>query len=276
MDKHDDRTERSVAFALAVALYLIWVAVTYLLEGRILTLQRPEAADARLAYALVANVLVGIGGAALVVWVLSNMGVISPRQAGFRRLGHAVPAVMVGAALGFVLYAVQGPPTFNPVVIANAYAQVLVVSIAEILVCWAVVGSASEVLLQDRRRGVAPVLAGIVSSVMFGAYHFAHSPPFNTVGFVVLLTVIGLVTSLFFLVSRDVYGTIAFHNFAGILGVTRALESSGTLASFERPVIPILVMAGVAVVLLIAAHVLLVSRTPARPSSRTRQADMVD
>lgn len=258
-----------VAFALAVALYLIWVAVTYLLEGRILTLQRPEAVGARLAYALVANVLVGIGGAALVLRALCNMGVISLRQAGFRRLGHAFPAVVVGAALGFVLYAVQDPPTFDPMVIVNAYAQVLVVSIAEVLVCWAVVGSVSEVLLQDRRRGVAPVLAGIVSSVLFGVYHFAHSPPFNTVGFVVLLTVIGLVTSLFFFLSRDVYGTIVFHNFAGILGVTRALESSGTLGSFERPVIPILVMAVVAVVLLIGAHVLLVRRTLATPSSRT-------
>jgi hypothetical protein len=264
-DEHDDRTGRSVAFALVVALYLIWVAVTYLPEGRILTLQRPEAAGSRLAYALVANVLVGIGGAALVLRVLSNMGVTSPRQAGFRRLRHAVPAVVVGAALGFVLYAVQGPPTFNPVVIANAYAQVLVVSIAEILVCWAVVGSVSEVLLQDGRRGVASVLAGIVSSALFGAYHFAHSPPFNTIGFVALLTVIGFVTSLFFLVSRDVYGTIVFHNFAGILGVTRALESSGTLGSFERSVTPILVMAVVAVVLLIAAHVLLINWRHSRP-----------
>jgi len=54
---------------------------------------------------------------------------------------------------------------------------------------------------------------------------------------VVLLTVIGLITSLFYSISRDVYGTIAFHTFLGIFGVIRALESSGTLGSFERPVI---------------------------------------
>lgn len=255
-----------VALALAAALYLIWVSATYLLEGRILTFQRPEATGARLAYALVGNVLVGIGGAALVVRVLYNRGVISPRQAGFRGLGHSVPSVVVGAALGFILYVVQGPPTFDPVVIANAYAQVLVTSIAEILVCWAVVGSVSEVLLQDeRRKCVAPLLAGIVSSTLFGVYHFAHSPPFNTVGLVVLLAVIGLVTSLFFFVSRNVYGTIAFHNFAGILGVTRALESSGTLESFEKPMTPNLVMAVVAVVLLTAAHLLLLNRQDSRP-----------
>ena len=50
------------ALTLALALYLLWVLVTYLLEGRILTLQRPEATGARLAYELVANILIGIGG----------------------------------------------------------------------------------------------------------------------------------------------------------------------------------------------------------------------
>jgi CAAX prenyl protease-like protein len=117
---------------------------------------------------------------------------------------------------------------------------------------------------------VAIVLAAIVSSVLFGVYHFAHSPPFNTVGFVVLLTVIGLVTSLFYFVSRDVYGTIAFHNFAGILGVVRALESSGTLGSYERPLLALLVTAVVAVGLLVAAHVLWLPRTTARQPARVR------
>ena len=56
-----------------------------------------------------------------------------------RRLPHALASIMVGGLLGFVFYAVQGPPTFDPVVIANAFAQVLVVSAAEILVCWALV-----------------------------------------------------------------------------------------------------------------------------------------
>ena len=37
--------------------------------------------------------------------------------------------------------------------------------------------------------------------VFFGAYHFARSSRFNTVPVVVFLTVIGLVTSLFFFVS---------------------------------------------------------------------------
>ena len=249
-----------MAFILAIGLYLLWVLATYLLEGRILTLQRPEAAGARLLYALVANILIGIGGSVLVVRFLSNSGEISTRQAGFRGYGHAAVAVVVGVVFGFVIYAVQGAPSLNPVVVLNAYAQVLVVTVAEVLVCWAVIGSMAESLLWARGRWVSAILAAIIASVSFGVYHFAHSPPFDTPGFVVFLTAIGLVTSAFFFVSRDVYGTIAFHNFLGIFGVIQALEASGNLASFERPVPPLLVTAAVTIALLIAAHVLWLSR----------------
>jgi hypothetical protein len=121
------------ALALALALYLLWTLVTYLLEGRILTFQRPEAPGARLVYALVANVFIGIGGSALLIRLLSTSGEMSARQAGFGGLQHAGVAVVVGVALGLVIYALQGAPSFNPVVILNAYAQVLVVSIAEVL-----------------------------------------------------------------------------------------------------------------------------------------------
>jgi hypothetical protein len=245
-----------MALTLALGLYLWWVLVTYLLEGRIHTFQRPEAMGARLIYALVTNIVIGIGGSALVIRFLSRAGAISTQHAGFRGLGHAAIAVVVGVVLGFAFYALQGAPSWNPIVLLNAYAQVLVTSIAEILVCWAVIGSVSQALLQDRGRWVSLILAAIIASVLFGIYHFAHSPPFNTIPLVVILSVIGLVTSVFFFVSRDVYGTIAFHNFSGILGVIRALDTSGNLDSFERPVIPLLVMAVVAIAALIAVHVL--------------------
>jgi Type II CAAX prenyl endopeptidase Rce1-like len=244
------------ALTLAFGLYLVWVLATYLLEGRIHTLLRPEAMGARLSYALIANVLIGIGGSALVIRFLSRAGTVSTERAGFRGLGHAAIAVVIGAVFGFAIYALQGAPTWNPIVLINAYAQVLVGSTAEVLVCWVVIGSVSQAFLQDRGRWVSLILAALIASVFFGLYHFGHSPPFNTVPLVVFLSVIGLVTSVFFFVSRDVYGTIVFHNFLGITGVIGALESSGNLAVFERLIIPLLVMAMVALALLIAAHML--------------------
>lgn len=259
-----------MALILAFGLYLLWVLATYLLEGRIQTFLRPEAMGARLFYALVANILIGIGGSALVIRLLTRAGTISPEQAGFGGLAHAVIAVAVGVALGFAFYALQGAPSWNPIVLVNAYAQVLVTSIAEILVCWAVVGSVSQALLQDRGRWISVILAALIASVLFGIYHFAHSPPFNTIPLVVILSVVGLVTSVYFFVSRDVYGTIAFHNFLGILGVIRALDTSGNLSVFERPIIPLLVMAVVAVALLVAAQVFLLNSGAAPTPSRVR------
>jgi hypothetical protein len=178
---------------------------------------------------------------------------------------------VVGVVLGLAIYALQGAPTFNPVVIINAYAQALVVSTAEVLVCWAVVGSVAESMLRDGRgKWVSVILAAIIASVLFGVYHFAHSPPFNTVGTVVFLSVIGLVTSAFFFISRDVYGTITFHNFLAIFGVIRALDASGNLASFERPLIPALVTAVVAIAALIAVHVLWITTGGAPTPPRVR------
>lgn len=252
-------------------MYLLWVLATYLLEGRILTFQRPEDIGARLLYALVANVLIGIVGSALVIRFLSGAGAISAQHAGFRGIGHAVVAVVIGAVLGFVVYVLQGASTLNPMVITNAYAQVLVGSIAEVLVCWAVVGSVAESVVRDGRgKWISVILAATIASVLFGVYHLAHSPPFNTVGTVVFLSVIGLVTSAFFFVSRDVYGTIAFHNLLGIFGVIGALDASGNLASFERPVVPLFVMAVVAVAVLIAAHILWLNAGAAPTRLRVR------
>ncbi len=113
------------------------------------------------------------------------------------------------------------------------------------------------------------ILATIIASVLFGIYHFAHSPPFNTIPVVVFLSVIGLVTSVFF-ISRDVYGTIAFHNFLGIYGVIGTLGTSSNLASFERPVVPLLVMAVVAIAVLVLAHARLLNQAPSSLLSRVR------
>ena len=170
-------------------------------------------------------------------------------------------AVLAGAVLGFVLYLAQGGWLLEPMVLVNVYAQVLVVSMAEVLVCWCVLGSLVEASLLHRNRWLAVLVATVVSSVLFGLYHFAHSPPFNTWELALLLTLIGLVTSIFFFVSRSVYGTIAFHNSLAIYGVIDTLEASGSLDVFREPVVPLLVMAAAAVLVLIGGHLLLVART---------------
>jgi hypothetical protein len=90
------------------------------------------------------------------------------------------------------------------------------------------------------------VPAGVLASVLFGAYHVAHSAPFNTIQMVSLLSVVGLVTSAFFFVSRDIAGTIVFHNFLGTFGVVQALSAANALSSLEQLQSPLIVTAAIA------------------------------
>ena len=115
---------------------------------------------------------------------------------------------------GFGLYGIQGAPTTTgPMVLSNAFAQVLVVSAAEVVVCWTAIGSTVEAALLPYGRARAILGAVAVSSILFGVYHFAHSPPVNNPMMVALLTIVWLVTSIVFFVSRSVYAATVFHIF---------------------------------------------------------------
>lgn len=248
------------ALVLVAALFVAWTAATYLLEGRLLTLLRPEATVDRLTYAVVANLLIGTVGAIGVVRWLHRQDLIRLDAAGFRGLRHSLGSVGAGLALGGIIYALQPSPIWQPGVLINGFAQVLVVSIAEVLVCWAAVAALSEQLLRRFGSRIAYTGTAVTASVLFGLYHLAHSPPFNTLDMVLLLTAVGLGTSVFFLASRNVYGTIAFHNMLGLYGVTQSLSAGGRLASFESLQPPLLVMAAVAVLLLVGLDVLWLRR----------------
>jgi hypothetical protein len=250
------------AIGVALVLFAIWTAATWYLEGRVETFLRPDAVMDRMLYAIVANLLIGTVGAVLVVSWLSG-AVITHEDAGFGAPVRSVVSVIVGAILGLALYVVQGAPTLEPMVILNAYAQVFVVSAAEVLVCWAVVGATVAASVRSPGRVIACVAGAVVASVLFGLYHYAHSAPFNTFGMVALLTVVGLGTSLFFFVSRDVYGTIVFHNFLAVFGVAQALKAAGKLDTFATLQVPLIVTALVTIVVLLAADYLLLRRMEA-------------
>jgi hypothetical protein len=245
-------TMRAKTIWAALILFVIWTAATWFLEGRIDTLLRPDAVVDRLLYAVVANLVIGIAGAIFVLRVVFGWNVGSAADSGFGSWRRTGIAVVVGLVLGLGFYAASGGPTSDPIIIANAFAQVLVVSAAEILVCWAVVAAVFEAAMRGGNKWVAIVAAAVIGSVLFGLYHFAHSAPFNTWGMVAFLSVIGLITSAFFFVSRDVYWTIVFHNFMGVLGVANALAAEGKLVSISTPQFPLFITAAITILLLLA------------------------
>ncbi|MBF9032177.1 hypothetical protein HKCCE3408_17390 [Rhodobacterales bacterium HKCCE3408] len=240
---------QSISYGILV--FLVWVAATWLLEGRIETLLRPDAIADRLTYTLVANVGIGIVGAAIALRYILGGATARYRLAGFAPLPRTLLSVVIGLGLGLGLYLLLDPPTTDPVVILNAYAQVFVVSAAEVLVCWALLAGVIRATA-DGPAFFVLVVAALVSSVAFGLYHFAHSPPFDTLPMVAFLTGIGLVTSVYFLVSRDIYGTILFHNFLGTLGVAQALDAGDRLGSLSTLQVPLLGTAVVSLLILVA------------------------
>jgi hypothetical protein len=220
-------------------------------------------------YTVVANVLIGTIGAGLLIRALihrselpcvTTYGIVSPLR--------ILVLVPVAAVLAGLFLRGQQLPTSDPVILANAAAQVLVVSIAEVLVCWALFGTVLRNAL-----GLGPLSAGIAvvsAAVAFGVYHFAHSPPFNTLAMVVLLSAVGMATGIFFFLGGDLYSTIVLHNAFAARGVIQALDEGGNLDRFASPQLPLIATAIAAVVVLVLADVMLI-----RPVVRARPPEAI-
>lgn len=237
--------DRSAAKAVGnpLALYVAWVAATYLLEGLPGTLLRPEAVGLRIAYAAVASLGIGI---LLALWIIRHAlrsGLGAPADYGFSGAGRVSVSIVAGAIVGYALFAQAQAGPVHPIVIANAFAQVWAVSVAEVVVCWALVGGTIHAALRPWSRPGAIVVAAVAASVLFGVYHFAHSPPFNEWRMVAFLTAIGLATSLWWFASRDVFGTAVFHNFFAVTGVLAALKAGGLVPETPELALPLVVTA---------------------------------
>lgn len=136
--------------------------------------------------------------------------------------------------------------------LVNGFTQVLPVSVAEVLVCWAVPSLVAAVG-RFPNPAVARLATVVPGSVLFGLYHIAHSPPFNTRSMILFLTGVGVLTGLFFLVSGDLWATILFHNFLALHGVLSALERTPAVHSSEIRV-PLVVLGVMTLLVLGVVH----------------------
>jgi membrane protease YdiL (CAAX protease family) len=79
---------------------------------------------------------------------------------------------------------------------------------------------------------VIPILIGaVVASVLFGVYHFAHSPPFNEFNMVLFLMIPAMAPSVVYFVGRDIYVAIIIQNFLGIFGIMQTIN----LQAYSQP-----------------------------------------
>jgi hypothetical protein len=202
---------------------------------------------------VVANILIGTVIALLAMQLALKSRLVTLPQLGLRSPGHTLKfgflAIVLG--LGFLLF--QGLPSPNPVVLLNGFAQVLPTSISEVVVCWAVVGTSVETFTSPWGRMRSAVIGAVVTIILFGVYHFAHSAPFNEVRMVFFLMIPAIATSLFYFFGRNLYATAILHNFLGLYGVLQSID----LVTFSRPMIPLYVMMLISVVALIGTDLFL-------------------
>ncbi|HET7147197.1 MAG TPA: CPBP family glutamic-type intramembrane protease [Candidatus Nitrosopolaris sp.] len=253
---------------ISLYVYVVWSIVTYLLEGRIHLLQRADVVG-RIEYVVIANMVIGT---VLAIWLLRYYHIssdfISTRKLGFQSVNRRFWVVVgIASVIGFVLFIFQGPVSLNPVVISNVFAQTLPTSIAEVVVCWVVVGASieSQVLAKGKhefgngkmtKNITAAIIGAVVATILFGVYHFAHSPPFNQANTVLFLMIPGALTGVVFFVGRNIYAALIFHNFQALFGVMRSID----ITSYTHPIYPLLIMGLVSILILIAADVFFARR----------------
>lgn len=85
--------------------------------------------------------------------------------------------------------------------------------------------------MDKRNAPILSVIGGLVSTAVFGVYHFAHSPPFNQPSMVIFLMIPATLTSLFCYIGREMYSTITTHNSLALVGVSGSIDVTPLIIS---------------------------------------------
>lgn len=212
------------------AIFISWVVATYLLEGRL-----GEAASldqqSRIVYIIVANVAIGTIFASFVLRGLLKRGLLQIHHTGYENFRNSRIKISVSVIVGviiFVFLGKHGGP--DPLVFANLFFHVISVTIAEVIVCWALIGNSIR-LFPFRQKTIQIISLILISSIVFGIYHFAHSPPYSDPTMVGFLTGIGLVTGIAYFVFKNIYSAILIQNFLGMTGISQNVN----LVNFSQP-----------------------------------------
>jgi len=246
--------------AIALSIYIIWVAATYLLEGRIHLFQKVDPIG-RMTYVVIANIAIGTVLSAIAIRYLLKAQLVKPEQLGLNKSRIRTAAVIASAAAGgLALFMLQNPRTLEPIVVFNVFMQALPVSIAEVMVCWALIGSSFESIAKNnnKRKIISVIVGAIAASVLFGVYHYAHSPPFNQTSIVLFLMLPSIATAVTYFLGRDIYAAVIVQNFMGIFGVIANLPA---LEPFRQPMVLIYVLSAVSVAVLVISASVTLKRT---------------
>jgi hypothetical protein len=214
-------------------------------------------------YVVIANIAIGTVLSAIAMRYLLKAQLLKPEQLGLSKSRLRTAAIIASAtAGGLVLFMLQNPTTLEPIVVLNAFMQVLPVSIAEVMVCWALIGSSFESLIRNNnnkgRIVSSAIIGAVAASVLFGLYHYAHSPPFNQTSVVLFLMLPSIATAVTYFLGRDIYAAVIVQNFMGIVGVLAGLSN---LEIYRQPMVPIYALSAVSVAALVISLSATLKRT---------------
>ena len=240
------------------------------------------AGPAILAVAFAANALHNIPGFYPVVFFI-GIGVVLPALALGRTVRHEPAAARpLGVALGWrdalaVLAALAigcalAAKPLGPIVsqpggmerVATLFTQLLVASTAEVMLFLGATGMALRALLGGRHDWRFGVLLVVVSSLLFGLFHFTYPSPWNTLANATTVTVVWIGVSTLFAVTRSVLAAVLLDNIMATVGfATRDL-------TLPLPPVMGLLLALLAVVAFAAAFACARGATAASPSPAPR------
>jgi hypothetical protein len=112
LSKQELRARNSLKFvAIALSIYIIWVAATYILEGRIHLFQKVDPIG-RMTYVVIANIAIGTVLSAIVIRYLLKAQFVKPEQLGLDKSRLRTAAIVASAAAGgLALFMLQNPRT---------------------------------------------------------------------------------------------------------------------------------------------------------------------
>lgn len=137
-------------------------------------------------------------------------------------------AVLAALAIGCALAARPlGPVVAQPggvERITTLFAQLLIASIAEVMLFLGTAGLGLGALLGGRHDWRSGLLLIVVSSLLFGLFHFTYPAPWNTPANAATVTVVWLAVSTLFAVTRSLVAAVLLDNIMATVGfATRGL-----------------------------------------------------
>ncbi len=252
----------------AVLVYLLWVVGIYVLEGRIDLLLRSLPAQ-RMLYVLIVYVLIGTILPLRLLQQSITAQLMPPAELGFQPLKRTLMGVglafLVGVilfilAVPFGLFFVSPPYQADITVLVNIFFQALPISIAEVLICFALFGKITEMLLRHRYSLPTALFGGILTgALLFSLSHLAHGPPFNSAGVLISALLPGFSIGFVYFLRKDIYAAIVLMTFINMIGFIRLYNPY----VFKDTTPLHASLAVVAVIVLIAADYLWIRRHPA-------------